>query len=144
MPSMSRTARWIALFLVVDSAVYMVTAREWTGGPLITATAGAFAYLALVLAGAARRAAREHDVEPSVDVGAVELEHVGPTIWPAGFALSAIFLAFGATVLRLLLIPGGVLFVASALGWAADIRHQHEHHDEHSESVSRGSGTPAP
>lgn len=142
---LSRSLRLLGLFLIVDAGVYMATAREWTGGPLIAATAGAFGYLALILGSAVRRAAREHQAEPTGDVGAVELDHVGPTIWPAGFALAAIMLAFGAAVVRWLLVPGGVLFVAAALGWAADVRHQHEvHHPPSAGSVSPGSETPAP
>jgi uncharacterized membrane protein len=149
MPSLSRTQRWLALFLIVDAGVYIATAREWTGGPMLVATALAFAYLALVIGASVRRAAKAHAAQPSEDVGAVELEHVGPTIWPAVFALSAILLSVGAAVVRWLLIPGGLLFVAAALGWAADIRQQHRHHDEHSGAehpgaVSPGSGTPSP
>jgi Cytochrome c oxidase subunit IV. len=141
----SRTFRWLALFLIVDAGVYLATAREFTGGALIAATAGAFGYLAFVVGGAVRRATRELNAEPSGDVGAVELDHVGSTIWPAGFALSAIMLAFGAVVIRWLLVPGGVLFVASALGWAADVRHQHEaHHPAPAGSVSHAPETPAP
>jgi uncharacterized membrane protein len=145
----ARALTWLAVFLIVDAGVYMATAREWTGGPLIAATAGAFAYLALVLGGAARRAARELKAEPSAEVGAVELDHVGPTIWPAGFALAAILLALGTAVARWLLIPGGILFVAAAIGWALDIRHQHQLHHGPPEgqgpgAVSPGSEAPAP
>jgi uncharacterized membrane protein len=145
MRPISRTFRWLALFLVVDAGVYMATAREWTGGPLIAATAGAFAYLALVVGGAVRRATREQAEEPMVMVGAVELDHVGPTIWPAGIALSAIILAFGAAAVRLLLIPGGALLVVSVLGWVRDVHRQHGgHHEGVQEPVNPGSGTPAP
>ena len=147
MRPMARTMVWLAVFLIVDSAVYMATAHEWTGGPLIAATAGAFAYVALVLRGAVRRAAREAEAAPSEQVGAVELDHVGPTVWPAGFAVAALVLVPGAVVARWLLIPGGIVFVASAVGWARDIRHQHAHHpaaEAEAEAVSPGSETPAP
>ncbi len=147
MRPIARTMVWLAVFLIVDSAVYMATAHEWTGGPLIAATAGAFAYLALVLRGAVRRAAREAEAAPSEQVGAVELDHVGPTIWPAGFAVAALMLVPGTVVVRWLLIPGGIVFVAAAVGWARDVRHQHAHHPAagaEAEAVSPGSGTPAP
>ena len=149
MRPIARTMVWLAVFLIVDSAVYMATAHEWTGGPLIAATAGAFAYLALVFRGAVRRAAREAEAAPSEQVGAVELDHVGPTIWPAGFAVAALMLVPGAVVARWLLIPGGIVFVAAAVGWARDIRHQHAHHpgleaEAEAEAVSPGSETPAP
>lgn len=145
MRPIARTMVWLAVFLIVDSAVYMAAAREWTGGPLIAATAGAFAYLALVFRRAVRRAAREAEASPSEQVGAVELDHVGPTIWPAGFAVAALVLVPGAVVARWLLIPGGIMFAAAAVGWARDIRHQHAHHPAaEAEAVSPGSETPAP
>ena len=147
MRPIARTMVWLAVFLIVDSAVYMATAREWTGGPLIAATAVAFAYLALVLRGAVRRAAREAEAAPSEQVGAVELDHVGPTIWPAGFAVASLMIVPGIVVVRGLLIPGGLVFVASAVGWARDIHHQHAHHpspEAGAEAVSPGSGTLAP
>ncbi len=142
MRPMARTMVWLAVFLLVDSAVYMATSYEWTGGLLIASTAIAFAYVALVLRGAVRRAANEAEAAPSEQVGAVELDHVGPTIWPAGFAVAAMILVSGAVVARWLLIPGGIVFVAAAVGWARDIRHQHAHHPE-ADAVSPGSETPA-
>ena len=148
MRPLSRSLKWVAAFLIVDAAIYMATAREWTGGPLIAATAGAFAYLAFVLAGAVRRASRELEAEPSAAVGAVELEHVGPTIWPAGFAVAAILLAVGAAVVKWLIVPGVIVFVASAIGWALDVRHQHAtaHHGTPHDAgaVSPGSEAPTP
>ena len=117
MRPMVRVLTCLALFLIVDAGVYLVTAREYTGGPLIVATALAFAYLAVVVRGVVRRAAREQDEDPDVEVGGVVLDHVGPTVWPAGFALAAIMLALGAAVARWVLVPGGVMFVAAALGW---------------------------
>jgi len=119
----------IALFLAVDVAVYLSTAHEYTGGLLIVGVVVAFVYLGYTLRGATRQAAEELAHDPSVETGAVDLEHVGPTIWPAVFSVAAIVLALGAVTLRWLLIPGGILFVASALGWFLDVRRQHEAHD---------------
>jgi uncharacterized membrane protein len=148
MRPVSRSLMWLAIFLIIDACIYMATAREWTGGPLIAATAGAFAYVAFVLGSAVRRAAKELKTEPSAEVGAVELEHVGPTIWPFGFAVAAVLLALGATVTRWLLIPGAIMFVAAAAGWALDVRHQHAaaHQGEPGATgtVSPGSGARSP
>jgi uncharacterized membrane protein len=145
MRPMVRVLTWLALFLIVDAGVYLVTAREYTGGPLIAATALAFAYLAVVVRGVVRRAAREQDEDPSVEIGGVVLDHVGPTVWPAGFAVAAIMLALGAAVARWVLVPGGVMFVAAALGWVSDVRHQHSGPDHgHAETLSPGSTPPGP
>ena len=146
MKLVSRILVGLAIFLAVDSAVYLITAHEYTGGPLIAATAISFVYLGWVLRGTTRRAQREIDKEAHpAEVGAVELEHVGPTIWPVGFAVAAVVLAVGLAVQPLLLIPGGIVFVASAVGWTMDVRGQHAHHDGRgSEAVSLEPEEPAP
>jgi hypothetical protein len=146
MKPVSRILVGLALFLAIDSTVYLLTAHEYTGGPLIAATAISFCYLGWVLWRTTRRAQREiAKEEHPTEVGAVELEHVGPTIWPVGFAVAAVVLAVGLAVLPLLLIPGGIVFVASAVGWTMDVRGQHAHHDGHgSEAVSLGSEEPTP
>jgi len=143
MKTVSRALLLIALFLVVDGTIYLATAREWTGGLLILATSIAFTYLGYILRGASRRASRELAQDPSAQVGGVELEHVGPTIWPVGFAIAAVVLAAGLVTVHWLLVPGGILFVASALGWFMDVRHQHEAHHGASDGVSHEPTTPA-
>jgi hypothetical protein len=125
----------IALFLIVDGSIYLATAREWTGGLLIMATSIAFVYMGYILRGAVRRASKEMAEDPT-EVGGVVLDHVGPTIWPVGFAVAAVLLAAGSVAVRWLLIPGAILFVASALGWFMDVRHQHEAHHGSSDDVS--------
>ena len=146
MKPLSRILVGLALFLAVDSAVYLITAHEFTGGPLIASTAISFFYLGWVLWRVTRRAQREIEQEAHpTEVGAVELEHVGPTIWPVGFAVAAVVLAVGLAVLPVLLIPGGIVFVASALGWTMDVRGQHAHHDAHGPgAVSHAPEEPAP
>ena len=136
MKPVSRAMLIIALFLIVDGSIYLATAREWTGGLLILATSIAFVYMGYILRGAVRRASREMAKDPSAQVGGVELEHVGPTIWPVGFAVAAVLLAAGSVTVRWILIPGVILFVASALGWFMDVRHQHEAHHGPSDDVS--------
>ena len=141
MKPVSRALLIIALFLVIDGSIYLATAREWTGGLLILSTSIAFLYIGYILRGTARRASREMEKDAS-EVGAVELEHVGPTIWPVGFAIAAIVLAIGTVTVHWLWIPGVILFVASALGWFRDVRRQHEAHDGHSGDVSHEPTTP--
>jgi hypothetical protein len=116
----SRILVAIAVFLIVDATIYLVTAREFTGGPLIAMTA-------LVLWVVVHRAASEVQDHPG-EVGAVELEHVGPTIWPVGFAVSAAILAVGVAIVAWwLVVVGTIVFLASMVGWTRDIRNQHRH-----------------
>jgi hypothetical protein len=146
MKPVSRILVGVAVFLTIDATVYLITAHEFTGGTLLPATAISFFYLGWVLWRTTRRAQREiAKEEHPTEVGAVELEHVGPTIWPVGFAVAAVVLAVGLAVLPLLLIPGGIVFVASAVGWTMDVRGQHAHHDGRgSGAVSLGSEEPGP
>ena len=126
MKRVSRVLVAIAVFLTVDAAVYLLTARELTGGPLIAMTAVSLAFLGLVLWVVAHRATREVEEHPG-EVGAVTLDHVGPTIWPVGFALSAALLAIGLVTVVWLVILGAGVFLASMVGWFIDIRNQHKH-----------------
>ena len=78
----SRILVGVAVFLIVDAAVYLVTAREFTGGPLIAMTAVSLAFIGLVLWVVARRATREVVHHPC-EVGAVDLElHEFPAVHP--------------------------------------------------------------
>jgi hypothetical protein len=108
----------LAAFLAVAGLVYAVTAREPAGSSLVLVGAAAFTYVGLILRAAAGGAVEQAD-EPS------EPEHVGPTIWPFAFSIAAIGLVLGIVVARWLLILGSAVFVASAIGWAMDVRRQH-------------------
>jgi hypothetical protein len=110
----------LALFLAAVGVAYAVTAREPAGSSLILVGAAAFAYVGLILRAAARGAGEQAD-EPA------EPEHVGPTIWPFAFSIAAIGLVLGVVVSRWLLVLGSAVFVASAIGWAVDVRRQHAH-----------------
>ena len=146
MKQVSRAMLLIALFLAVDVTVYFSTAREYTGAVLIAGVVIAFGYLGYILRSATRHATKELAHDPTAEPGPVELEHVGPTIWPAAFSLAAVVLALGAVTLKWLLVPGGILFVASALGWSLDVRRQHEAHDGegHAGGVSHEPTAPTP
>jgi Cytochrome c oxidase subunit IV len=130
MRAVSRVALFLSAFLLAASGVYWFTAHEPIGASLLLIASIGFGYISLVTRGAARRAERvaggqqlaalqqaEEDVE----------EHILPTIWPFGFSLAAIALVLGVVLERWLLILGGLLFVAAAVGWFNDVRHQHEH-----------------
>ena len=108
----------LAAFLAAAGVVYAVTAREPAGSSLILIGAAAFAYVGLILRAVAREAGEQAD-EPA------EPEHVAPTIWPFAFSIAAIGLVLGVVVARWMLIMGSVVFVASAIGWAMDVRRQH-------------------
>ena len=138
----SRVLLGLAIFLVVDSIVYIVTAHEYTGGPLILITGLAFAFLCTNLWLTAHRAERQVKKDPT-ELGAVELDHVSPTIWPAAFSVAAILLAIGAAIVWWLMIPGGILFVASAIGWFLDVRTQRIHHGGPGHGSGAGSGQDA-
>jgi hypothetical protein len=109
----------LAAFLAAAGLVYAVTAREPAGSSLILVGAAAFAYVGMILRTAAREAGGQADESPA------EPEHVGPTIWPFAFSIAAIGLVLGVVVARWLLILGSGVFVASAIGWAVDVRRQH-------------------
>jgi hypothetical protein len=118
----------LAAFLAAAGLVYAVTSREPVGGSLILVAAVSFTYVGLILRAAVRSADRAaENAQGGKDEPADEEEHVGPTIWPFAFSLAAIAFVLGIVVARWLLIAGGALFVACALGWIMDVRHQHAH-----------------
>jgi 4-amino-4-deoxy-L-arabinose transferase-like glycosyltransferase len=124
-----RTAFGAALFFVIAGFAYALTGTFEGGFPLLMVAAVGVALLGSYVVAAVRRAEREiaageHDEEP------VE-PHVGPTIWPFGYALSAIGVVLGLLVDKGLYVAGGMLFVAATFGWFADVRHQWRHaHEE--------------
>jgi hypothetical protein len=111
----------LAAFLAAAGVVYAVTAREPAGSSMILVGAVAFGYVGLILRAAVRGAGGE------ADESRAEPEHVGPTIWPFVFSIAAIALVLGVVVARWLLVVGSAVFVASAIGWAVDVRRQHAH-----------------
>src|SRR5438309_10812782 len=115
----------LAAFLRAAGLVYLRTAYEWSGGLMILLAAAALTYLGVVLRAASREAGPAA-AEPE-EQAAPEEGHVGPTIWPFVFSLAAAVLVLGIVVQRWLLIAGSIVFVASAIGWFADVRRQHAH-----------------
>ena len=130
MKIVSRVAFFLSIFLIVDAAVYWLTAHEPTGASLLLIASIAFGYISLITRGAARRAERAVAGEQHAALEQVEEdmeENIAPTIWPLGFSLAALALVLGVVLARWLLAVGGALFVASAAGWFNDVRRQHGH-----------------
>jgi hypothetical protein len=127
----SRVAFGLAVFLAVTGLVYAFTSYERQGTVQLLVAAVAFGYVGVVTRAAARRAeVLPPGQTPSVLEEQVEEhseEEIASTIWPVGFAVAAIALVVGVVVNHLLLIVGGAVFVAAAVGWFQDIRRQHAH-----------------
>jgi hypothetical protein len=123
-----RTAFAGTVFLVIAGFAYALTGTFESGFPLLMVASIGVALLGGYLVRAVREAeqvvsaghAFEEEVEP----------HIGATIWPFGYALSAVGIVLGFLVYAPLYVLGGLLFVAATLGWFADVRHQWRHADE--------------
>jgi Cytochrome c oxidase subunit IV len=125
----ARVAFSLSAFLLITAGIYWFTAYEPIGGSLLAIGAVGFAYIGLVSRSAARRAGRLDAPEQpaATEEKAEEEEHITPTIWPFMFSLAAMGIVLGVVVARWLLVVGGLLFAASAVGWFNDIRRQHAH-----------------
>lgn len=128
-----KVSTWIGLglgaFYLVAGFAYALTADFVNGFPLLMAAAvgiallGGYVYLAVRRAEVAVAAGTEaaEPIEP----------HVGPTIWPFGYALSAVGIVLGFLVYQPLYAIGGLLFLAASSGWFDNVRHQWRHaHEE--------------
>lgn len=121
----SRISFGLGLFYLVAGFAYYFTGYEAEGFPLLLMAAagitllGAYAFLAVRKAERALAAEEEslEEVEP----------HVGPTIWPFGFAISTIAIVVGLLSVHWVLVLGGALFVAASTGWFLDVRRQWHH-----------------
>ncbi len=134
----SRIIIGFGAFLVVTGVIYGVRTgvfygggrSEWEGTTLMIIVGGGALLIGAYLVSAVQRAravlaGRPSGAPPSV----AEAEpHVGPTIWPLVFALSAVGLVVGAVSARWALLGGGILFVAASVGWILDVRRQWLHH----------------
>jgi len=130
MRMVSRVALFLSVFLLGAAGVYWFTAHEPMGGSLLLIASISFGYISLVTRGAARRAEQVAGGQQLAALAQADEEvelHVVPTIWPFGFSVAAVALVLGLVVAHWLLILGGVLFVAAAVGWFNDVRRQHEH-----------------
>lgn len=124
-----RTAFAGTLFLVVCGFGYALTGTFEGGFPLLMVAAIGVAllggYLLLAVLRAEQAASTGSEFEEQVE------PHIGATIWPFGYALSAVGIVLGFLVYEPLYAIGGLLFLAATAGWFEDVRHQWRHaHEE--------------
>jgi hypothetical protein len=112
------------VFLGVAWLVYAFTSHERGGSTLLLVNAATLCFLGLI----ARTVARE-EAESGGDTE--EEPHVGPTIWPFGFAIAAVIIALGLIVTTWLLIPGAIMFALSAAGWLREVTRSRAHVGQH-------------
>lgn len=115
----------LGAFYVLAGFLYAATSEFVDGFPLLMAAAIGIVALATYLLLAVRRA--ERALAASEEAGEEAEPHVGPTIWPFGYALSAVGLVLAFLVYPPLYIIGGALFLLSTAGWFADVRGQWLH-----------------
>jgi Cytochrome c oxidase subunit IV len=118
MSTLSRICLALAGFLAVAGGVYGVTSHEPAGTTLLLVAAVTFCFLGIVTRMAA------HGSEGSELAGEDEV-HIGPTIWPFGFAIAGVILAIGFIVSPWILVLGAAAFAVSAAGWLRDVTRSH-------------------
>jgi hypothetical protein len=118
MRSLARILLGLGVFLLIAGGVYSFTAHEPSGSVHLIITALTSFFLAFVL-----NMIGHADDEDTAD----DEVHVGPTIWPFGFAVSGVLLALGVIVTPWIFILGGAMFAVSAVGWFRAAARSHEH-----------------
>jgi hypothetical protein len=121
MSTISRICLSLAGFLAIAGIVYGLTSHERAGTTLLLAAAATFLFLGLVSRRVARAEAGSATEEMEV--------HVAPTIWPFGFAVAAVVIAFGLVITPVILVAGAIVFVLSAAGWVRDVARSRAHAD---------------
>jgi hypothetical protein len=144
----ARIALLLGGFLLGAGLVYGVTGYEWRGFVLLLIAGGGFAYLGLYARRAVRAADRANrrapkaEPRPRTPAGpatgpaspappeAHVTEEVRPTIWPLVFSLAGAAIVAGLLASHWLLVVGGLLAVAAAVGWFLEvlIQQRQQHH----------------
>ena len=119
MSTFARIGLIIGALFVIDSVVYLSLQHDKQGFVLILFAGLGFAYLGCYALLAVRKAKRQTQAEEGVGE-----PHVGPTIWPLVFAVSAVVMVVGILVTPVILVIGGILFVVAAVGWITAARKQ--------------------
>ena len=136
----SRIFTGLGAFLIVVGVVYGLVAGEYEGTTEMLTVAGGGLLIGVYLSRAVQRARAGVAAEAAgARPGAADSEpHVPPTIWPLVFALSTIGIVLGSVGPRWVLAAGGVVLVASLVGWSLDVRRQWRHHDHTTGAGARG------
>ena len=119
MNALSRICFSLTVFLAIAGSVYGLTSHEEAGTTLLLVAAATFCFLGIVSRLVARR-------ETGEELAGEEV-HVGPTIWPFGFAIAAVIIALGLIVSAWILILGAIAFALSAAGWLRDVTRSRAH-----------------
>ncbi len=120
MSTLSRICLALAGFLAVAGGVYGVTSHEPAGTTLLLVAAAH-----VLLPGDRHEDGGPRGPRESEGAGEEEEVHVGPTIWPFGFAIAGVILAIGFIVSPWILALGAVAFAVSAAGWLRDVTRSH-------------------
>ena len=123
MSTLARICLSLAVFLAVAGTVYGFTSHELAGSTLLLVAATTFCFLGVVSRMVARRETGTEATDAEV--------HVGPTIWPFGFAVASVIIALGLIVTPWLLILGAIAFALAAAGWVRDVAHSRAHAGQH-------------
>lgn len=116
MKALSRICVGLGIFLFVAGGVYAMTAHEPAGAVQLVVAALTSLFVAFVL----RLVGNDHEEEaPEAEV------HVGPTIWPFGFAVAGVLLLLALIVSPWFWLAGGLAFAISAAGWLRDVARSH-------------------
>jgi|SRR5436190_5381294 len=117
MKTVSAISFGLAIFLGVAGLIYLFTAHEYAGATELLVASLTFTFLGILLRVAERRA-------PAEAVGEEEL-HIGPTIWPFGFAVAGVILVIGLIIGPWIAVVGGAACAVCAAGWIRDVAHSH-------------------
>lgn len=123
-----RTAFGGMLFFLAAGFTYALTGDFVNGFPLLMVAAIGVALLGGYVYAAVRRA--EQEVAAGGEVEEQVEPHIGSTIWPFGYALSAVGFVLGLLVSDAFYALGGLGFGAATAGWFADVRQQWLHAEE--------------
>jgi len=126
MRTFARIGLILAVLFVIDSFVYLALQKDKQGFVLILFVGLGFGYMALYSWTSVRKAKRQAAAEEGLGE-----PHVGPTIWPLVFAVSAVIITIGILVSPIILVLGGIVFVAAAVGWITAARKQWQHVEGH-------------
>ena len=115
----------LAVFLVPWTVWYGLTADEFGGRVALTATMAALAFLGAYLYLQSRRVdalpADRADIRPEQAAGEVG-EFPSRSVWPVVMGTAAALIAFGLVFSPPLALPGALLLLTAAAGYAAEVQ----------------------